>query len=1116
MSLVDRFQIKQAACMVVILCGGLSTAYANDTKAFTEQTLMAQGAHLSHHRQTGQVNFIGSNAGQAIALPGTGTPQNPTAAAMDALNAYGKIFGLINPSAELTQKSLRTTANGRSIARYQQNYNGIPVIGGEMIVNLSPNNGLLSINGEISPKLAIPTQATVTAQQATDTALGAVAKWYTASTSTLAASTPVLSAYDPRLIGPDTSPAGLVWRIEISSTTLQPIRELILIDAIRGNIRLHFNQVDTALLRKTYNANETSALPGTLVCDESDPTCSVGDRDAVNAHQFAKDTYDFYFNNHARDSIDGAGMTIISTTHWNNGTDCPNAFWDGSRMVYCSGMMADDVVAHELTHGVTERESNLFYYYQAGAINESLSDVWGEFVDLGNGLGNDSPSVRWQLGEDINVGSLTGPIRHMNDPTIDYDPDKMSSNYYNKDPYFTDNGGVHTNSGINNKAVYLMVDGSSAETGGAFNGQTVTGIGITKAAKIYYEVQTNLLTSGADYLDLYNALYQGCQNLVGSSGITINDCNQVRAATTAVEMNIDPTGSFNPDTAMCPTGQGVATTIFSDDFENGLSKWTVTHTIGTFTNWVAWNATYGATYGPNATSGIESLFGDDVATTSDQRAAISVTLPAGQSYLHFRHAFDFETSAGNAYDGGVLEYSINGGNTWTDASSLFDTGINYNGTLYPATNPLYGRSAYTGTSHGYVSSRFNLLSLANQTVQFRWRVGTDNSVAGTYGWFLDDVNIYSCAATSYISFSSPTYTVAETGATATITVSRTGSSVGAVSVNYSANSGSATAGSDYTATTGTLNWANGDTANKTFTVTTIDDSYYEGTETVDLILSSPSGAVLGTQPSASLAITDNDAASTVGFSNATYSVAENGASVLVTVNRDTVNSTGPASIHYLATSGTATVGSDFALASGTLNWAAGDSTAKTFTVTINDDSIYEGDETVSLALSNPVGAVIGTGSATLTIIENDPVTSPTLAFSAANYTVTENGTRATITVSRGGSSIGAVSVNYSTTPGSATSGKDYYTTSGLLSWPAGDMTNRSFNVSIIDDTTTEGDETVNLALTNPSGASLGSNASATLTITDNDSSSGGGTLGWPFLLFGLLLLPLRRRLRITT
>src|SRR3990172_13390344 len=131
--------------------------------------------------------------------------------------------------------------------------------------------------------------------------------------------------------------------------------------------------------------------------------------------------------------------------------------------------MADDVVGHELTHGVTQYESNLFYYYQSGAINESFSDLWGEFIDLTNLTGSDGPSDRWLMGEDV---TNYGAIRDMENPPAFGDPDRMlSANYYKG---AGDRGGVHINSGVNNKAVFLMTDG------GTFNGYTVGALGIDK------------------------------------------------------------------------------------------------------------------------------------------------------------------------------------------------------------------------------------------------------------------------------------------------------------------------------------------------------------------------------------------------------------------------------------------------------------------------------------------------------------------------------------------------------------------------------------------------------------------------------------------------------------
>jgi hypothetical protein len=144
------------------------------------------------------------------------------------------------------------------------------------------------------------------------------------------------------------------------------------------------------------------------------------------------------------------------------------------------------------------------------------------------------------------------------------------------------------------------------------------------------------------------------------------------------------------------------------------------------------------------------MWGDDTNTSSDSRLnkKTGVALPAGSKYyLHFKHAYAFEYYNSIYYDGGRLEYSANNG-AWTDAKSLFSAGANYKGTISStnSTNALKGKQAFVGDSHGYVSSRYSLQSLAGQTVKFRWRFATDQSYY-YWGWFLDDVRIYRCVGT---------------------------------------------------------------------------------------------------------------------------------------------------------------------------------------------------------------------------------------------------------------------------------------------------------------------------------------------------------------------------------
>jgi hypothetical protein len=531
--------------------------------------------------------------------------------------------------------------------------------------------------------------------------------------------------------------------MEVTTTAPAPVRELVLVDARTGVVALHFNQVHSAKQRLTYTAGNGPFLPGALICSDvpADPVC--GDAHAQGAHDHAGYTYDFYMAQHGRDGIDGAGGQIKSSVHYNSGYD--NAFWNGDQMVYGDARsypLADDVVAHELTHGVTEHESHLFYYYQSGAMNESFSDLWGELVDLTNGVGDDSAGVRWLIGEEVAPSFPGGALRNMQDPTQSpmSDPDRMTSPlYYSGEG---DGGGVHSNSGVNNKAVYLMVDG------GTFNGKTVSPLGIDKTADIYYEAQTNLLNSASDYQDLYDALQQACANLTGTGGITAADCLEVRDAVDAVEMNLQPVSASTVSAPVCAPGQEPAD-IFSDNLENPASgNWASAQLTGANRWYYPQNpnayAGFDATY---ATSGQYNFWGDNPGFAADYVIAqtASTSLPAGTSYLHFSHAYGFENSGASYYDGGVVEYSTTAGASWTDAGALFTHG-GYRGTLSASFgNPLGGRQAFSAQSNGYGSSRLDLSSLAGQSVRFRFRIGTDSGVAD-YGWFIDDVRIYTCAA----------------------------------------------------------------------------------------------------------------------------------------------------------------------------------------------------------------------------------------------------------------------------------------------------------------------------------------------------------------------------------
>jgi bacillolysin len=774
--------------LLVLVCAlgfALSLSQAQANRAF--------GTRTAVHNATGALRFVGANPASPIVVPGAdvqGLTATDRAAAI--LDVYGPQFGVANPRQDLRLTSSKTAAS-RVVNRYQQYYNGVPVLGGQLVVNMTANGGLLSIGGEASPNLTIGTTAVVDAVAAQQTALNWAARRFGVSAAELVVTPAQLFVYDARLLGPEKHPVQLVWNVEVKAVNLRPIRALVLVNAINGGVSLGFNQVDDRDLSarsgaavlglpgtqnalgsaagvetrapgtadlETYDANNGSTLPGTFLCDETQQPCTNGAiPDADAAHAFAKDSYDFFWEQFGRDSLDDAGLQLISTVRLSDGgSPFCNAFWNGEQMAYGNdcGLVVDDVVGHELTHGVTDYTNSLFYYYQSGAINESLSDVFGEFIDLTNGAGDDSAGVKWHLGEDSGIGAL----RFMDNPPEDgLSPDRMHSpNYWMEEAISPnwDNGGVHINSGINNKATYLLTDGDT------FNGITVTGIGLEKVAAIYYDTQVNKLTSGSDYNDMYEYLYQSCLDLVGTGGITAADCDQVTNATQAVEMHLLPLNDWMaPEAEVCPGGQS-AQVIFGEDFEAGDSSVTTTVISGS-DNWYTMEelAAFGVNY---SHSGVRAWYGENVASVNDSALAMvdSVSIPAG-AYLHFAHAFWFEWDPSGDYDGGIVEYSTNG-TTWTQLTSA-TSGQPYNGTIASGEgNPLAGKTAFVYDSHGYGSTRFDLSALSGQNVRFRWRIGTD-SVFGAYGWFLDDIYVYTCGQAGPTNTPGPTPTDLPGGAT---------------------------------------------------------------------------------------------------------------------------------------------------------------------------------------------------------------------------------------------------------------------------------------------------------------------------------------------------------------
>ena len=337
------------------------------------------------------------------------------------------------------------------------------------------------------------------------------------------------------------------------------------------------------------------------------------------------------------------------------------------------------------------------------------------------------------------------------------------------------------------------------------------------------------------------------------------------------------------------------------------------------------------------------------------------------------------------------------------------------------------------------------------------------------------------AQSNFLSFSSANYSVSESGSNIDITVVRTDVTNGVVTVNFATSNGTATASTDYVATNGVLTFADGQTTNS-FSVVILDDLILESNETVNLMLSNPGGgASLGSVSNAVLTIIDSGTP-IVQFATPTNSVNETNGTATITLIR-TGGTNVAVTVDFATTNGTATAGSDYTATNGTVTFNPGETT-NTFDVTILDDLVVESDETINLVLSNAVGgAILGAVSnAVLTILDNEP---PSLQFSTNRYSQIEGAGSATITVTRFGSTAATATVDYATADGTAIKGSDYLAATGTLNFAPGEGT-KTFSITIRDDSIFESNETVNITLSNPTGATLGSPSAAVLTILNDD------------------------------
>lgn len=473
----------------------------------------------------------------------------PLAVARQFLRERGKLFGIQSAAVDFAAKRERQSG-GRNYVRLQQLYQNLPVVAGEMVVQVDAAGGIEAVLADIETDTTqldgakVYLSPTATSEQVVVAVKNAFAGQ--ANGAAVKTTPPVLSVFAPSVLD-EAGPQQLVWDLVVFTDDRNVVNERVLWDAVNGKPVRVWTQRHTALNRQISDANNSTNAP-TVVRSEGQGPCGIADADSI--YQYFEDTYNFYSTWHGRDSYDNAGAMLTAISRYcPELTNCPwaNAS-SGPPMRFGSGWATDDVVAHEFTHNVTASESGLIYTNVSGAINESFSDIWGEFVDLANASGNDTAAVRWRVGEDL----ANGGIRLMSFPGATNisarfnDPDRLSSPFYQPPSDTDDEGGVHSNSGVNNKLCYLLTDGDT------FNGQTIYANGTIAVEFLYYEAQANLLTSGAGWGELYNALTQAAVNM----GWSATNRNNLYRACLAVEIATPGRDLYVDKASLCPLPAG--------------------------------------------------------------------------------------------------------------------------------------------------------------------------------------------------------------------------------------------------------------------------------------------------------------------------------------------------------------------------------------------------------------------------------------------------------------------------------------------------------------------------------------------------------------------------------